>query len=363
MHESSAEGLSLDTVLYLAEGGSVTIGDCAVGDRIMGADGKPTTITGKSGIFDTPMYELLLKDGRKLKVSDDHLNQVWLKTFHSNLAVRPTYTEATLTTRELLDRNLILIDSYRHRRPLVWIRFCQQLEFAGNTDQLIEPYTVGALIGDGSMNGKAAGQVPAVLIAHEDDWPTYEREIPYPLGKAYRGKRSPRVISRTIRDINAFVSVLGLSTHGNYKRIPDVYLYGSVAQRLAMLQGLMDTDGTCTVDGKCFFSSNSRVLVDQVMFLVRSLGGQASLNSRGKGGEIKHPKAYLRLYQPLFRLTRKLVRQRPPRDDKMALLQINRIPDEPSQSIAVDNAERQFVAGEFVRTHSSAPGLSRILLL
>lgn len=363
MQESRDEGLSLDTVLYLAEGGTATIGDCAVGDRIMGADGKPTLITGKSGIFDTPMYELLLKDGRKLKVSDHHLNQVWLKTFHSNSAIPPTYTEATLTTRELLNRTLIRIDFKGHRRPLVWIQFCQPLELADNTDQLIDPYTVGLLIGDGSMNAKATGQVPVVLTAHEDDWRIYEREIPYPLGKAYRSKLNPSTIARTVCDINTFVSMLGLSTHGNDKRVPDVYLYGSVAQRLALLQGLMDSDGTCTAEGKCFFSSNSRILVDQVMSLVRSLGGQASLNTRGKGGEMKHPKAYLRLYLPLFRLPRKLVRQRPPRDDKMALLQINLIPNEPSQSIAVDNSERQFVAGDFVRTHSSAPGLSRIFLL
>lgn len=345
-----AKALSLDTSLYLATGGTTTIGACAVGDRIMGADGQPCTITAKSEVFHKPMYELVLDDGRKLKVSEDHLNQVWIKRFNSNTAIPPTYTEATLTTQELLSLDLHLIDKKGHRRPLIWIQDCGPLEYPENPDQLIDPYTVGVLLGDGSMNGKVAGNVPVVLTAHEDDWPTYEREIPYSFGKVYRDKRNPKTISRTVLGINAFVSMHGLDTHGSVKKIPDEYLYGSIGQRLALLQGLMDTDGTATPDGKSSFSSNSRVLVEQVMFLARSLGGQARWMSTGKEN---HFRASVRLGMPLFRLARKLQNQGPVRMDKIAVVAINRIADEPSQCIAVDNEERQFVAGELVRTHNT----------
>jgi hypothetical protein len=343
--------LSLDTTLYLAAGGTATIGDCAVGDRIMGADGDPATITAKSGIFHTPMYELVLRDGRRLKVCDDHLNQVRLKRFNSNSAIAPTYTEATLTTRALLSATLIWMDSRGLKRPLVWIENCRALEFPENRDILIDPYTVGLLLGDGSMNGKATGQVPVVLTAHEDDWAIYEKEIPYPFGKEYRDKRRPSTITRTILGINIFVSMHGLSSHGNDKKVPEEFLYGSVAQRLALLQGLMDSDGTVSPDGKAFFGSNSRHLIADVMFLVRSLGGQASWNSTGRTGGHK---AYLRMEQQMFRLPRKQARHRPLRRWMQPILAINPIPDEPSQCIALDNAHQQFAAGEFVRTHDSS---------
>lgn len=345
-----AKALSLDTPLWLAQGGKTSIGECQVGDMILGADGMPTRITAKSTLFNKPMYELVLDDGRRLKVSEDHLNQVWIKTFNSNTAIPPAYTEATLTTQELLSIDLYKIDKKGHMRPLIWIEDCKPLAYPNNQDQLIDPYTVGLLLGDGSMNGKASGSVPVVLTAHEDDWPTYEREIPYPLGKIYRDKRNPKTIMRTVCGITAFVSAHGLSSHGDSKKVPDEYLYGSSYQRLSLLQGLMDSDGTASEDGKSSFSSNSKKLVEDVMFLARSLGGQARWISTGKAN---HFRASVRMSQSMFRLERKAQRQGPVRMNKIALVVINRIADEPSQCIAVDNEERQFVAGDLVRTHNT----------
>ena len=346
-----AKALSLDTPLFLAEGSTTTIGDCRVGDRIMGADGKPTTITRKSEIFHKPMYALTLQDGRKLKVSEDHLNQVHIKKFASERTFSKfTLTEQTLTTEELLAQPLFVTDPKGSQRPLVWVENTKPMEWPENQDILLDPYTVGVLIGDGSMNGKAAGNVPVVLTAHEDDWHVYEREIPYSFGKVWRDKRRPATISRTVLGISQFVSMHGLDTHGNEKRVPDEFLYGSIEQRLAVLQGLMDTDGTCTSDGKASFCSASRGLVADVMWLARSLGGEARWINKGNTRAFQ---CSVRINQPLFRIPRKLERQRPPRNDKMAIIAIERIADEPSQCIAVDNDERQFAAADFFRTHNT----------
>lgn len=346
-----AKALSLDTPLFLAAGGTTTIGDCQVGDRIMGADGKPTTITRKSEIFHKPMYALTLQDGRRLKVSEDHLNQVHVKQFLSERTFsKYELTEQTLTTKELLELPLFATDPKGSQRPLIWVENTKPMEWPENQDILIDPYTVGVLIGDGSMNGKAAGNVPVVLTAHEDDWPVLEREIPYSLGKAWRDERHPATVSRTVQGISQFVSMHGLDTHGSEKRVPAEFFYGSVAQRLALLQGLMDTDGTCTTDGKSSFCSASRGLVEDVMWLVRSLGGEARWIGKGNDRAFQ---CSVRIDQPLFRIPRKLERQRPPRNDKMAIVSIERIADEPSQCIAVDNDERQFAAADFFRTHNT----------
>lgn len=346
-----AKALSLDSKLYLASGGTTTIGDCQVGDVIMGADGKPTTITRKSEVFHKPMYELRLQDGRKLKVSEDHLNQVHVKKFLSAKTFSKfTLEEKTLTTQELLAQPLFAEDPKGSMRPLLWVENNKPMEWADNQDILIDPYTVGVLLGDGSMNSKAAGQVPVVLTAHEDDWPIYEQQIPYGLGKAWRDPRNTSTISRTVKGINTFVSMHGLSSHDSEKRVPSAFLYASVAQRLAILQGLMDTDGTCSKDGKSSFCSASRGLVEDVMWLVRSLGGEARWIDKGNERAFQ---CSVRLDMPLFRIPRKLERQRPPRNDKMAIVSITQIDDEPSQCIAVDNDERQFVAEDFFRTHNT----------
>lgn len=347
-----SKALALDTILYLAHGDVTTIGECKVGDVIIGADGQPTRITEKSEVFHKPMYRIKLKDGRYLDVSEDHLNQVHIKRFQSKKTLgKYKYTEHTLSTKELLEEELYLVDAKGYKRPLLWIENTEPLVFPENKDNLLDPYTVGVLIGDGSMNMKGNGNVPVVLTAHEDDWPTYEKEIPYDLGKVYRDSRNPSTISRTIIGINNFVFMHGLSTKGNDKQIPTSFLFGSIEQRLALLQGLMDSDGCCSVEGKSSYSSNRKLLVEQVMWLVRSLGGESRWVSSGK---VNHFRCSVRVNMPLFKLNRKLVRQRPLRNNKMAIESITQIDLEPSQCIAVDNEDRQFVAGEgIVRTHNT----------
>jgi hypothetical protein len=346
-----AKALSLDTTLFLGLGGTTTIGECNVGDVIMGADGKPTRIIAKSEIFQKPMYELVLDDGRSLKVSEDHLNQIFVKKFQSECTFsKHTMEERTLTTLELLQESMFVTDTNGSQRPLLWVQNSKPMDWPENTDLLLDPYTVGVLLGDGSMNRKANGSAPVVLTGHEADWPTLEREIPYAFGKVWRDTRHPSTISRTVLGITQFVSMHGLDCHGNTKQIPKEFLYTSVAQRLALLQGLMDTDGTCSKDGKPSFCSASKTLVENVMWLVRSLGGTARWVDKGNTRAFQ---CAVRLEFPLFRLQRKLIRQRPLRTDKVAIVVIKRINDTSSQCIAVDNDEHQFVAGEFFRTHNT----------
>ena len=79
-----AKALALDSELHTLDG-RTTIGECQVGDRIFGADGKLTTITAKSEVFHKPMYLLSLADGRSIRVSEDHLNPVVINTNPNNV--------------------------------------------------------------------------------------------------------------------------------------------------------------------------------------------------------------------------------------------------------------------------------------
>src|SRR5262249_9187114 len=70
--------------------------------------------------------------------------------------------------------------------------------------------------------------------------------------------------------------------------IPEQYLLNDSATRLAVLQGLLDTDGdpvtqrgrSCRVQ----YTTTSPRLRDDVLFLVRSLGGVATWRTRGAAG-------------------------------------------------------------------------------
>src|SRR5699024_187729 len=62
------------------------------------------------------------------------------------------------------------------------------------------------------------------------------------------------------------------------KHIPATYLRSSYDQRLALLQGLMDTDGTISETGNCELAFCHKPLAEGALELIRSLGIKASMN-------------------------------------------------------------------------------------
>jgi len=340
-----AKALALDSRLYTQDGYS-TIGVCRVGDQIYGPDGELTTITHKSEVFNKPMYRLLLADGRSIKVSEDHINSVVINTNPNNMV---RWEELNLTTLELLQQPLVhtKLGNYNHRgtssKNLVFVKNTQPLEYPVKPFP-IHPYALGVVLGDGRIQKPSCS---VELTTHIDDLPTYQQHIPYAFGKGRFDKRHPQTWTQSIRGMGPALKELNLGVHGSEKFIPEEYFFGSIEQRLALLQGLMDTDGTITTTGRTSFCSCSPRLLTDVERLARSLGATASRNSKPFNTEIW-------LNMPMFRLARKLVRQRFDRKaDMVAVASIERIDEEPSQCIAVDNGERQFLTGEYFRTHNT----------
>lgn len=70
------------------------------------------------------------------------------------------------------------------------------------------------------------------------------------------------------------------------KFIPDDYKYNSIDVRLEVLRGLMDTDGTVKKTGESSFSTVSERLADDIIEVVRSLGGRATKCMRNRVGNV-----------------------------------------------------------------------------
>lgn len=342
-----AKALSLDSELHTLTG-RTTIRECQVGDHIFGADGRLTTITAKSEVFHKPVYQIRLADNRSLKVSEDHLNPVVINTNPNNTA---RWEAKVLTTLELLQQPLTHTKkgNLRHRgtttKSLVGVKNIAPLEYP-EAILPIDPYTLGAVIGDGRIR-KKCGSVE--LTVHRDELLHYHNNIPYAFGKIYVDSRS-NAVTQSIRKLGPALKTMGLNVRGEHKFIPHEYFLGSVDQRLALLRGLMDTDGTASDKGRLSFTSASRQLVDDLACLVRSLGGTASAIRKHSHAEAYRVELWLQLNP--FLLPRKAARFIP-KEKHTAVVSITRIADEPSQCIAVDNEERQFVANCYFRTHNT----------
>ena len=343
-----AKALPLGATL-LTEEGTTTIGTCAVGDKIFGADGRLTRIIAKSEVFHKPVYEIGLADGRSIRVSEDHINTVIEKENAQNTA---RCVEKNLTTAELLKRDLFLIRDRGHRitkERLFFIRNCEPVQYPTRTFA-VDPYSLGVILGDGRIR-RDCGSVE--LTAHKDDLPFYRKQIPYTFGRIQVDSRNSNVLTQSIRGLGPALTHFGLKGHGDDKFIPDEYLRGSVEQRLSLLQGLMDTDGTIgkrKVNSVTSFCSNSLGLIHGIKTLVQSLGGHTIIGRTGK----RAYRIQIHLNMPVFRLPRKAVKQQiGSKQNKVAIEYIKPITQVSTQCIAVDNEEHQFLTGEFIRTHNT----------
>ena len=345
----SGKALDVNTPI-LTEKGWSTISNLRVGDNIFGEDGKLTKVTYKSEVFNKPMYRITLGDGRQLSVCEDHINVVIRKRVKRvEGKCISYYSREEIPTKELINIPLGSTRSKTSKNPngwenSIWVP-CSKAVVLPVKDLPIEPYLLGLILGDGSMCNPS-GSVR--FTSHKDDLPEY---LPYlgNVGAVRVDTRNTNVITCGILKLGKPIKKLGLNTHGDYKFIPPDYLHGSIEQRLALLQGLMDTDGDATGT----FSSNSIQLAQGVQYLVYSLGGVAKLSSGKSASGKQHFRVSCNLDLPLFRLKRKLAKYKRKYLGKVPITSIESIPVIDSQCIAVDNDSHTFIANDFVVTHNT----------
>lgn len=363
-----AEAIPLTATLF-TEYGKTTMGECKIGDYIYGADGKLCRIKNKSDIFYKDMYRIHLEDGRSIDVTDDHLNTVVQKTIPSaRTGMKTLYDRINWTTTELLEKKLFhtrVRNGKIHKERLLFIENCGSLERRAR-DFIVDPYTLGVFLGDGTIK---KDKKSARITCHEKDLETYRKHIPYEFGEIQTDTRNKNIKTFTILGVGSYIYHLGLSVNSSEKFIPEEYMYGSEEQRLDLLRGLIDTDGTVNKDrGKARYSTTSKRLAEDVSSLVRSLGGRASISCTANSGKTKIINGknvdsikdtylvYIWLNMPLAKLERKLKLQTHHASTYgkyVAIVDIEKIPMVPSQCIAVENDEHQFITGDYVRTHNT----------
>ena len=113
-HRGIAKALSVDSQIPTPKG-NVRLGELKVGDEVFTRNGNRTHITHKSEVFHKPMYQIRLADGRKLKVSEDHINIV--RKRRTGLRTTPGFSEYNLTTQEILGKGVTYTRKVCDRNP------------------------------------------------------------------------------------------------------------------------------------------------------------------------------------------------------------------------------------------------------
>jgi hypothetical protein len=255
------------------------------------------------------------------------------------------------------------------RSALNWaVRLAQPIQ--GETVDLpVDPYTLGAWLGDGtSRSGQIASG--AVDSCTDESGLTDQEHMIRQVELSYPGTRviSSSEYMLTLPGLPADLRAAGVL---NNKHIPPIYLRASEEQRLALLQGLMDTDGHCAEDGGSEIDLCHKPLADGVLELIRSLGIRVTQRADpakiteadpGNPGRTRQRETSTRYRMKfttdmvVFRLPRKVARL--PKALR-STQQWNYITDirvraaEPMRCIKVDHPEHLYLTHGFIPTHNS----------
>ena len=267
-----------DTPVLTPEGFR-TIGSLAIGDLVIGSNGEPTPVIGVYPQGEKDIYRLTTQDGASTLCSGDHL---WAVTTRDDRRRGKPYR--VLETREMIG-DLRANHYHRYELPMHSAPVCFPYQPVP-----MDPYALGLLLGDGCLTGSSG---PSFATADVELAWELQRLLP---GVQVRPRQGPNYMlsqlaspsHRAVLMENPVTGVarqLGLyGTRSTTKFVPELYLYNSANVRLAVLQGLLDTDGgpvtqrgrTCRVQ----YTTVSPGLRDDVVFLVRSLGGVAYTSIR-----------------------------------------------------------------------------------
>jgi superfamily II DNA or RNA helicase len=230
----------------------------------------------------------------------------------------------------------------------------------------LDPYLLGCLIGDGGLSRTSvnfsSGDAELVdAVASAAPAGVGVRYTGY--GVDYRLTTSPQFAPNPVTDALRRLGLMGKRSEGKF--IPEEYLFASVEQRVALLQGLLDTDGHVRPrDNNVEFSTVSRRLAEGVRALVESFGGTARVREKPTA---RQPSYRMSIALPPdvapFRLSRKasVYRPRSKYQPTRAIVSIERVGREPAQCIAVDAPDRLYVTERFVVTHNTVQALAVLL--
>jgi phosphate starvation-inducible PhoH-like protein len=352
----------------LTPSGFRPIGGLGIGDLVIGSNGKPTPVIGVYPQGRKQVFRLSAQDGSSTLCCAEHLWHV--STASDRRRGKPG---RVLQTREMIGR-LRVFHQHRYELPLL----SAPVEFE-QRDVPMDPYALGLLLGDGCITSATTPAFstsdPELAIALEAALEGIElvhRHYGDYTLRHIHGHRGGVIVANPVTATLRELRLAG--TTSSTKFVPETYLHNSPAIRLAVLQGLLDTDGgpvtqhgrTCRIQ----YTTCSETLRDDVVYLVRSLGGVAYWRERKAAGRApglangrpvphRHDAHIIDIRLPLgiapFRLQRKReIYERFGGGRPMRFVDaIEPVGEEECVCIQVAAADSRYVTDDFLITHNS----------
>jgi len=312
--------------------GFVEIQDLKVGDQVFGPDGNPIRVVSKSAVWhDRELYSVITDDNEEILCDAKHL---WGINSDTNLARARVVNQTAEYLASWPQKNRPILP--RHQ-PVQYAEACLP----------VDPWVLGAWLGDGtSSSGR--------ITAHPDDQPYMIEQFEKAGYKV--GGFTKCGYTFTVYGLHQQLKALGVL---NNKHVPEQYLLASESQRMSLLQGLVDTDGSVTKTGQAGFYSANAGLVRSAVELLHSLGVKCQMRSyednRGRWASAQTQHRVMFRLEDCARMPRKRMYTRTPQDKRSRSITVEATGTTGSvQCITVDRPDGLFLAGRgYVVTHNS----------
>lgn len=397
----TAKALSIHQLIPTLKG-MIPAGNIKPGDMVFGTDGKPYPVMGVSPQGFRDAYALSLGDNREIICSDDHLWSV-LEESHGEMK------ERLYTTKYMFEKGVIKHKNCSRKKngefknhARFYMLQCAPVEYP-EKDFFLDPYIVGAMLGDGSCTEPTLSiscdpidrfipdEVARLLGATAQhclsqnghkvaDWRFVASETDLDAMRNFF-QDEQKYTRKLWRSAYAFKDIPQIMTTSYHKRIPEEYKYGSIEQRYALIQGLMDTDGTAGSAPSFVpeFGSVSKELCEDVAEVLNSLGYSAyAAEAKGydydapreiKGYPVQSSHKFYKVHMQipnnerykLFRLPRKVAaaasvkgKKQRRRYERKSITSIEKLPfQEEMVCFIVGSPDHLFLAGNYVPTHNT----------
>lgn len=370
-HENGVldNALALDTPIPTPAGWT-TMGEIEEGDFVFGSDGKPVRVLGVAPVqIDHDCFDVRFSDGSSIIADRGHLWET--RSFRTAAETSIGGSVGVRTTEEIASTLRMVTNGggYSHR-----VKVAQPLDLP-EADLPVDPYFLGYWLGDGNAKDasisvdrrdtkslvaqiREAGYATSVhtYAVSSTGFPT-ERPYYSVVSTALRKRRRVNPHEDSVRGRLRAIGVLG------NKHIPLTYLRASFSQRLAVLQGLMDSDGT--IDKECQLSLVDDRLAADALELIHSLGFRVcQFLTPGRGNsQAQHRMSFaVRDHVNVFRLPRKVERYEARTYGKTnsgsshrrSIIAVDPIPSVPVRCIKVDSDDHLYLAGKtMIPTHNT----------
>ena len=374
--------LDIDTDVPLIDGSFRKLADIVNGDKLIGSDGRETTVLQAHGIkLPKVAYEMSFDNSSVIKSGGEHL---WTVKVHG-------------TSHKLREWTTLTADKvYKHMQKgrRVTIPKMQEVHSGKPTGNSIDPYVLGFWLGDGnSHSARITTADPEILdffgkagytcVEVKDSSKTGEAKMydVYKTGcKPAVDKTTGQFVSNG--SLHSELKELGLhSRYGGTKHIPEEYFTATYEEKMELIRGLMDSDGFAHSGAFVQFAQSEGRLKDDMIKLLESLGLKTSIRVK-KADEENQTKltrseltgskmiwarkdSYEIGFTPWsnpFKLSRKADNWQKPKIKTVTLKSMVTVDKVYMRCLTVDSADKLFaVTDKYTLTHNTATGIRSAL--